>query len=135
MFHLQSRPLASERKEKFTEEIKTLTGLLKAYYDQSNKEYAGNAFHYITLPYSTNNNNYCLIFTFLILFLSFSDLPSNTPLTDLSKLADLDMSKLPKTEETGERCVRRIRNFSLTKCLVANAVCCRKINFNDSWSA
>ena len=33
--------LAADRKDKFHEEIRTLTGSLKAHYDQANKEYAG----------------------------------------------------------------------------------------------
>ena len=37
----QSKNLAVDRKEKFQEEIRTLTGSLKAHYDQANKEYAG----------------------------------------------------------------------------------------------
>ena len=39
------------------------------------------------------------------------DLPADTPLTDLSKLADLDMKKLPNPEESGDRCIRRIQEF------------------------
>ena len=34
---------------------------------------------------------------------------------DLSKLADLDMSKLPKTEESGDRCIRRIQEFLINE--------------------
>ena len=41
----------------------------------------------------------------------FIDLPADTPLTDLSKLADLDMKKLPNPEESGDRCIRRIQEF------------------------
>ena len=40
----QSKNLAADRKEKFQEEIRTLTGSLKAHYDQANKEYAGTFF-------------------------------------------------------------------------------------------
>ena len=36
------------------------------------------------------------------------DLPASTPLVDLSKMAALDMGKLPKVEESGERCIQRI---------------------------
>ena len=50
-----------------------------------------------------------------LLRLFLSDLPAGAPLTDLSKLADLDMSKLPKTEESGDRCVRRIQEFLINE--------------------
>ena len=36
-------------------------------------------------------------------------MPADTPLTDLSKLADLDMKKLPDQEESGDRCTRKIQ--------------------------
>ena len=45
----------------------------------------------------------------------FLDLPASTPLIDLSKMADLDMGKLPKVEESGERCVRRIQEFIINE--------------------
>ena len=64
-------------------------------------------------PISFCNVDFCIYFNYPFLF--FSDLPADTPLTDLSKLADLDMSKLPKTEEAGERCVRRIQEFLLNE--------------------
>ena len=38
----QTKTLASDRREKFQEEIKTLSGSLKTFYDQANKEYEGN---------------------------------------------------------------------------------------------
>ena len=38
--------------------------------------------------------------------LMFTDLPASTPLVDLSKMADIDMKKLPKVEEAGDRCIR-----------------------------
>ena len=41
----------------------------------------------------------------------FLDLPASTPLIDLGKMADLDMGKLPKVEEFGKRCVRKIQEF------------------------
>ena len=37
----QSKVLSEDRKTHFEEEIKTLSGALKAQYDQANKEYAG----------------------------------------------------------------------------------------------
>ena len=43
------------------------------------------------------------------------DLPASTPLVDLSKMANLDMSKLPKVEDSGERCVRRIQEFIINE--------------------
>ena len=45
----------------------------------------------------------------------FLDLPASTPLIDLSKMADLDMGKLLKVEESGERCVRRIQEFIINE--------------------
>ena len=49
--------------------------------------------------------------TILNQYLSIIDLPPDTKLTDLSKLADLDMTKLPHPEESGDRCIRRIQEF------------------------
>ena len=43
------------------------------------------------------------------------DLPASTPLVDLSKMATLDMGKLPKVEESGERCIRRIQEFIINE--------------------
>ena len=37
----QSKVLSEDQKTDFEEEIKTLSGALKAQYDQANKEYAG----------------------------------------------------------------------------------------------
>ena len=48
-------------------------------------------------------------------FLSIIDLPPDTKLTNLSKLADLDMSKLPHPEESGDRCIRRIQEFLINE--------------------
>ena len=45
----------------------------------------------------------------------FLDLPASTPLIDLSKMADLDMGKLPKVEESGKRCVRIIQEFIINE--------------------
>ena len=45
----------------------------------------------------------------------FLDLPASTPLIDLSKMANLDMAKLPKVEEYGKRCVRRIQEFIINE--------------------
>ena len=49
--------------------------------------------------------------TILNQYLSIINLPPDTKLTDLSKLADLDMTKLPHPEESGDRCIRRIQEF------------------------
>ena len=43
-FPFSPKNLAADWKEKFQEEIRTLTGSLKADYDQMNKEYAGTFF-------------------------------------------------------------------------------------------
>ena len=45
----------------------------------------------------------------------FLDLPASTPLVDLSKMAALDMGKLPKVEESGERCIRKIQEFIINE--------------------
>ena len=50
----------------------------------------------------------------LLLFF-ISDLPPSTPLVDLNKMADLDMKKLPKVEESGEWCIRRIQEFIINE--------------------
>ena len=42
-----------------------------------------------------------------------SDLPADTKLEDMDLLAGFDLSKLPKTEESGERCIRKIQEFML----------------------
>ena len=64
-----------------------------------------------------------LDFTVLNQYLSITDLPPDTKLTDLSKLADLDMKKLPHPEESGDHCICRIQEFlinemSSAKCTV-----------------
>ena len=56
-----------------------------------------------------------LNFTILIQYLSITDLPPDTKLTDLSKLADLDMKKLPHPEESGDRCIHRIQEFLINE--------------------
>ena len=58
-----------------------------------------------------------LFFNFTILnqYLSITDLPPDTKLTDLSKLADLDMKKLPHPEESGDHCIRRIQEFLINE--------------------
>ena len=52
----------------------------------------------------------------------FLDLPASTPLIDLSKMADLDMGKLLKVEESGEMCVRRIQEFIINELSSSEAV-------------
>ena len=49
------------------------------------------------------------------IFFFFLDLPPSTPLIDLSKMADLDMKKLPKVEESGEQCICRIQEFIINE--------------------
>ena len=58
-----------------------------------------------------------LFFNFTILnqYLSITDLAPDTKLTDLSKLADLDMRKLPHLEESGDRCIRHIQEFLINE--------------------
>ena len=52
----------------------------------------------------------------IIIYIFFiSDLPPSTPLIDLSKMADLDMKKLPKVEESEERSIRRIQEFIINE--------------------
>ena len=60
-------------------------------------------------------------FTILNQYLSITDLPPDTKLTDLSKLADLDMRKLPHPEESGDRCIRRIQEFLINE--ISSAEC------------
>ena len=110
----QSKVLSEEWKTHFEEEIKTLSGTLKAQYDQANKEYAGILrFHLISCTNLISDILNCFPFDYLIFFIS--DLPSSTPLVDLSKMVDLDMKKLPKVEESGERCIRRIQEFIINE--------------------
>ena len=56
-----------------------------------------------------------LDFILLNQYLSIIDLPPDTKLTDLSKLADLDMKKLPHPEESGDRCIRHIQEFLINE--------------------
>ena len=105
--------MSADRKAHFEEEIKTLSGALKAQYDQANKEYEGLSIliHQVFL-------NLCCSIEFghqRSNTIFFSDLPASTPLMDLSKIADLDMGKLPKVEESGDRCNRRIQEFIINE--------------------
>ena len=54
-------------------------------------------------------------YTILNQYLSIIDLSPDTKLTDLSKLVDLDMKKLPHPEESGDRCIRRIQEFLINE--------------------
>ena len=58
-----------------------------------------------------------LFFNFTILnqYLSITDLPPDTKLTDLSKLANLDMKKLPHPEESGDHCIHHIQEFLINE--------------------
>ena len=58
-----------------------------------------------------------LLFSFDILnqYLSITDLPPETKLTNLSKLVDLDMKKLPNPEESGDHCIRCIQEFLINE--------------------
>ena len=42
-----------------------------------------------------------------------SDLPPDTKLEDMDKLAGFDLRTLPNVEETGESCVRKIQEYML----------------------
>ena len=56
-----------------------------------------------------------LFFTFAQLEFFFSDLPPDTPMLDLSKIAGMDLSKLPGVEQSGERCIRNIQEWLLNE--------------------
>ena len=56
-----------------------------------------------------------LDFTILNQYLSITDLPPDTKLTDFSKLADLDMRKLPHPEESSDHCIRCIQEFLINE--------------------
>ena len=45
--------------------------------------------------------------------ISNSDLPDDTPIVDLHKLAGLDERKLPKMEKSGERLLRDVKEWML----------------------
>ena len=47
--------------------------------------------------------------------LPITDLPPETKLTDLSKLADLDMKKLSNPKESGDCCIRHIQEFLINE--------------------
>ena len=40
-------------------------------------------------------------------------MPPDTPMLDLSKIAGMDLSKLPGVEQSGERCIRNIQEWLL----------------------
>ena len=42
-----------------------------------------------------------------------SDLPPDTPMLDPSKIAGMDLSKLPGVEQSGEHCIRNIQEWLL----------------------
>ena len=64
----------------------------------------------------TNILHYLFLnFTILNQYLSITELPPNTKLTNLSKLADLDMTKLPHPEESGDHCIRHIQEFLINE--------------------
>ena len=67
----------------------------------------GNTLEYYTTYYSVS--------VILNQYLSIADLPPETKLTDLSKLADLDMKKLPHPEESGDHCIRHIQEFLINE--------------------
>ena len=54
-------------------------------------------------------------FTILNQYLSITDLPPETKLTNLSKLADLDMKKLPHPEESSDHCICCIQEFLINE--------------------
>ena len=54
-----------------------------------------------------------MLMWFLVRVLLFSDLPPDTPLLDLHKMAAIDMSKLPKIDKSGERCIRAVQEWML----------------------
>ena len=45
--------------------------------------------------------------------MNFSDLPPDTPMLNLSKIASMDLSKLPGVEQSGERCIQNIQEWLL----------------------
>ena len=45
--------------------------------------------------------------------LPFTDLPSDTPMLDLSKITGMDLVNLPGVEQSGERCIRNIQEWLL----------------------
>ena len=47
------------------------------------------------------------------IFLKFLDLPPDTPMLDLSKIASMDLSKLPVVEQSGEGCIQNIQEWLL----------------------
>ena len=49
----------------------------------------------------------------LLKFHYTSDLPPDTKLEDMDKLAGFDLRKLPNIEEAGESCVRKIQEYMI----------------------
>ena len=94
----QSKVLSEDHKTHLEQEIKTLSGTLKAQYDQVNKEYEGNFSFLISVTLLKYLTNIFLLIKYLLLIpnVFLLDLPASTPLIDLDKMADLDMGKLSK---------------------------------------
>ena len=61
----------------------------------------------------------------------FLDLPASTPLVDLSKMAALDMGNLPKVEESGERCIRKIQEFIINELSSSEAGVCKFLQLSN----
>ena len=76
--------------------------MLKVQFNKANKEYEGTQI--LTFRILIRIQMFMAIdVTFTIMFI---DLPASTPLVDLSKIADLNIKKLPKVEEAGDRYIR-----------------------------
>ena len=48
-------------------------------------------------------------------YIAILDLPPDTPLLDLHKMAATDMAKLPHMDKSGERCIRAVQEWMLAE--------------------
>ena len=103
-----------ERQKALKNELQTLSGALKTQYEKNKKEYEGQCFpHVIRCSILIHS---VLVISFIISFqIIISDLPEDTPLVDLHKMAGLDVSKLPKMETSGRDCIRNVQEWMFSE--------------------
>ena len=90
-----------------------MSGILKAQLDAANKKYSGNLIPNFLSTYFQEFHIKGSLYRNLNINFYFLDLPPDTPMLDLSKIAGMDLSKLPGVEQSGERCIWNIQEWLL----------------------
>ena len=74
-----------------------MSGILKAQLDTANKKYSGNLIPDFLSTYFQEFHIKCSLYRNFEhnFFFEFLDVPPDTPMLDLSKIAGMDLSKLP----------------------------------------